>query len=244
MKPVILVTSTWLPHPWNNKPAYIVGKDYMEAVVAGGGIPVLAGTAKLAEAYAEMADGLIITGGEGPHPRYYGETVSSMAENDLKNMRVMSSEFNPARDEMEIAILEAFIKLKKPVLGICRGHQLISVCTGGKVKLNFAKNDGVEHQGGVTHEIEVEQDSVLGKVFGTKFMINSFHYAKVASVSDEWRVTGYSPDGVIEAIEHKTLPMLGVQFHAERMCGEDRYPVLGPDSKPFFEHFIAMCTRK
>ncbi len=242
-KPVILVTTGIMPHPMNQEHAFVVEENYMEAIRIGGGIPVLAGSSAIPEDYAEMADGLVLTGGGPPHPRYFGSTFSDIAENDLKNMRVMASESNTKRDNLEFPILDAFVKRKKPVLGICRGYQILNVYTGGKMQLNFAYKHGVEHQCGVIHDVEATPDSVLGQIFGEKFLVNSYHWNVVSEVSDDWNVTARSQDGIVEGVQHKTLPMIGTQFHLERMCGPVRHPAQGPDSTPFFQYFVSLCQK-
>ena len=243
MKPLILVTSTFGYNPVVNQSAFLLNQNYLQAVVAGGGMPVIAGSSVMADEYAQTADGLIITGGEGVHPARYGETYMHLLENDPTLLKSMATGGNVPRDEMEFGLFEAFKRAQKPILGICRGHQLIAAACGGKLNPFFSRKGGVEHANGISHEVTALPDSLLGKLFGEKFYVNSFHFDCARELGDEMRATAYSPDGVIEAIEHKTLPIFGVQFHPERMRGDSRNPAAGPDSTVLFEYFVNLCHK-
>ena len=223
--------------PW---PMFTLNLSYGEAIVAPGGLPIMMMNTQKAEEYAEMADGLLITGGESVHPRYYGETFENMAKGDKTEINAMRSGCNSPRDEMEMAVFEAFKARKKPIMGICRGHQLINAATGGKNMLNFPREHKVEHMM-TNHDVIAEENSVLGRLYGTRFLINSFHQDCAVSPGPDMLVGARSVDGIIESIEHKSLPIFGVQFHPERMRGDNPIPAAGPDGTKLFEYFLSLC---
>lgn len=241
MKKKILVTCGSVINPMGNWPAFVINKDYMNAVLMNGGIPIMVGSNPFIEDYAEMADGLIITGGESVHPRMFGETYENLANREMEEVYRMRKDCDSARDELDGALFEAFRKKGKPILGICRGHQFINAITGGKNMLNFPRLYGGEHNCGVVHDIIAEPDSVLGQLFGTKFKVNSYHCDCAVTPGPEMRVTARSEDGIVESIEHISLPIVGVQFHPERMRGNTPNPMLGPNMDVLFRDFIEKC---
>jgi putative glutamine amidotransferase len=194
-----------------------------------------------AEEYAEMADGLIITGGESVHPRYYGETFENMARNNKTEIAAMKGGCNIPRDEYEIAAFEAFKARKKPILGICRGHQLINAVTGGRNMLNFPREHHYEHHMGISHEIDTDPNSFLAKLYGSRLTINSYHQDCAVEVGPDMFVGARSLDGIIESVQHKELPIFGVQFHPERMRGDNPIPAFGADGNKIFEYFLSLC---
>ena len=129
----------------------------------------------------------------------------------------------------------------KPILGICRGHQLVNAATGGANMLNFPRKHAVEHSEGIAHDVLAEPGSFLARIYGERFLVNSFHRDCAWSVGPGMREAAKSPDGLIEAIEHRDLPVFGVQFHPERMRGDNRVPALGPDGTKLFEFFVNIC---
>lgn len=239
-KKIILITAGIQNTPRGVRVLSVNG-TYMDAVAAAGGIPVMLGNTRLAPEYAEMADGLILTGGESVHPTRYGETFMHLADGDPTIAHNLKTGCNSVRDEMEFAAFEAFFEKKKPILGICRGHQLVNAATEGANMLNFPRKHAVEHSEGIAHEVLAQPDSVLGRLYGERFLVNSFHRDCASSVGPQVRITAKSPDGIIEAIEHKELPVFGVQFHPERMRGDNPLPALGVDGTKLFEYFVNIC---
>ena len=158
MKKLILVTPGIRFNPMG-VPVLSVNGTYMNAIAAAGGIPVMLGSTPLAEEYAEMAAGLVITGGESVHPTRYGETFMHLADNDPAIAHNLKAGCNSVRDEMEFAAFEAFFRRKKPILGICRGHQLVNAATGGANMLNFPRKHAVEHSEGIAHDVLAEPGS-------------------------------------------------------------------------------------
>lgn len=239
-KKIILVTGV-LGNNARGIPTISVNTAYMKAVEAAGGIPVMMGCTKLAEEYAEMADGLLITGGESVHPARFHETFNNLAGGDAAVAHNLKAGCNTARDEMEFAAFEAFYRRKKPIMGICRGHQLVNAALGGHNMLNFPRFHPTEHSEGIQHEIVTKEGSILNRLYGERLLVNSYHRDCADGVGPGVIVAAKSEDGIIEAIEHETLPIFSVQFHPERMRGDAPNPAMGPDGTRLFEYLISLC---
>lgn len=206
-----------------------VSHAYGEAIYRAGGLPLVTGGVG-AEDWARLCDGLLLSGGIDLHPQRYGE--------ELLNDTVTVC---PERDEFEWALLRAFLQQGKPVFGICRGCQLINVALGGTLYQDLAEQMGVGHRdGALRHEVTADEDSVLYRLFGPRFLTNSTHHQAVRRTAPGLRVTARSDDGVVEALEHETLPILATQFHPERLTGALREAGV-PDFAPLFEHFVELC---
>lgn len=169
-------------------------------------------------------DGLILTGGSDVDPKYYNEPVDGAVGIDNE------------RDAAEFAILEAFVAVGKPVMGICRGHQLINVFFGGSLYQHLPESDLHRSATGekIVHEVTAIHDSILDKLYGTLFAVNSTHHQAVKNLGIGLRATAYWADKYVEAYEHTSLPVLGVQWHPERM----------DTGAKIFEHFIKMCEKE
>lgn len=240
MRKIILITGL-LGKNSRGVPSFIVNTTYMNAIEAAGGIPVMMGCTKLAAEYAEIADGLIITGGESVHPARFGDTFNNQADGDADVAHNLKAGCNTIRDEMEFAVFDEFRKRGKPILGICRGHQVVNAALGGHNTLNFPRKHATEHSEGIQHEILAEEGSILNKLYGQRFLVNSFHRDCADAVGTDVRVTARSLDGIIEAIEHEKLPIFSVQFHPERMRGDTPNPTFGPDGTELFKYFVNLC---
>lgn len=181
---------------------------------------------------SSLLSGLLITGGGDIHPRFYGENEKE----ELKRV-------DERRDMFEIQLIKEFFKKKKPVLGICRGMQILNVCFGGTLyqeikritKLShWQKTPGIEF----FHSIRIDKNTKLYEIFETENLnVNSFHHQAVRDLAKEFIVSAKAEDGVIEAIEHKEHPfMIGVQFHPEYMYR------IHPFSK-LFKSFVNACLK-
>ena len=173
MKKIILVTGL-LGTNSRGVPSFIVNTSYMNAIAAAGGIPVMMGSGELASEYAELADGLLLTGGESVHPARFGETFNHLADGNADVAHNLKAGCNTARDEMEFAVFEEFYKRKKPIMGICRGHQLVNAALGGHNMLNFPRKHPFEHSEGIQHEIEASSGSILEKLTDRDFWSTVF----------------------------------------------------------------------
>lgn len=204
---------------------------YARAVAAAGGIP-LPGSELCVEEMADLCDALLLSGGADVDPDLYGEEPL----ND-------SVQPDPLRTAFEKPLFHAFLARKKPILGICRGSQMINVLLGGTLYQDLPLQLGYVHMNGdIRHPLFAEEGSVLHQLFGKEFRVNSTHHQAIKDLAPGLHVTGRSIEGIVEAYEHDTLPILATQFHPERLTGElwdDRTP----DFAPYFRHFIERTIR-
>lgn len=201
---------------------YVLRASYVEAVAAAGGIPVLLPCRLEADPaeYACVVDGLLLAGGGDLDPFYYGEEP-----------RVDNGSIDPVADAFELGLARCFLVAGRPVLGICRGMQVLNVAAGGDLHqdLRTATGTELEHFQKAppwhgTHMIRVQEGSGLGAVLGEeRLRVNSFHHQAVRRVAPGFVAVATAGDGVIEAIERPGNGFaLGVQWHPERMhaCSE------------------------
>jgi|ERR1051325_1133376 putative glutamine amidotransferase len=168
----------------------------------------------------EKCDGVVLSGGEDVHPKYYGKPSYWKKRKELK------LEVNEARDKFELKVIDKAVKSKKPILGICRGLQIANVYfkgtlipdITGKTKTRHSKNEGYDQ----THEIAVEDGSCLSAIINSEGGItNSAHHQSADKIGKGLKVTAKANDGTVEAIEWKNPKnkpfLLLVQWHPERM---------------------------
>ena len=177
-------------------------------------------------------DGLILCGGGDIAPERYGEEPRG------------SRQIDPRRDEVEMALLAAYIGAGKPILGICRGHQLINIFFGGTLLQDLSEESGHgrgQGRDGV-HPVTARRDSVVGELYGERFSVNSAHHQAIGRLGAGLRATAWAEGGVVEAIEHETLAILGVQWHPERMSPRHRWE--GAEAGDvLLARFLEMCSQ-
>ena len=180
--------------------------NYIRAVEQAGGTPCALYLPRPDLRY----DGLILAGGGDMNPSLFGQ----------KNCG--SANIDPARDRAELALLDVFAAAGKPILGICRGHQVVNVWAGGGLLQDLGTKNVVHRRADCdkVHRVCAEQ-GILHSLYGAEFCVNSAHHQSVEPIGRELRVTARSLDGVVEAMEHRSLPILTTQFHPERMTGPD-----------------------
>lgn len=204
---------------------------YPEAVRRGGGLPVIA-PGVCAEELAQLCDALLLTGGADVDPALYGEEKL----ND-------SVSFNPKRDQYELELFREFSRLGKPILGVCRGCQLINVALGGTLYQDLPTQLNTVHRLDTgRHGVHAEAGSILHGLFGAAFQTNSTHHQSVKDPAPGLWVTARSEEGVVEAFEHREKPIFATQFHPERLTGgfwDDRTP----DFVSFFAYFIDLVKK-
>ena len=234
-KPVILIAPSdhVFDSEYERRPKFELYKNYARAIYAAGGVPVMCTETDLAEEYAELCGGVMFTGGGGIHPSCYGGT--------FKEPWLIPGATNIPRDEMEFALFHAFCSRKKPIMGICHGFHLINVAMGGSLILNFPKDVGEEHVNGCDHM--AEPGSLVYKLFGARFQVNSYHRNTLDRLGDGITVTSRSDKGIIESFKHESLPLFGYQWHPERARADQQVPnpYRGPDMTPVFEDFVCRC---
>lgn len=200
---------------------------YEQAVEACGGIP----TATYLPAIDLSYDGLILGGGNDVHPRYYGQEIDG------------AEDFDEMRDEREIALAKAYIKAGKPILGICRGGQLLNVVFGGTLIQHLACTDEHKVAGEEwhSHGVIAEKGSIFEKIYGKNFRVNSLHHQAVGEIGEGLKATLHAEgNGVVEGFEHWNLPIIGVQWHPEKMCLAAKRTDAA-DGIEIFRYFMTLC---
>ena len=199
--------------------------NYMEAVEAAGGRPDARYLPREVGNYA----GLILAGGGDMCPDLFGQ--ENCGSRDMLR----------PRDETELELLDKFLGSGRPVLGICRGHQVANVWAGGDLIQDLDDPAGT-HNGDrdKIHLVSAVKGSLLHRLYGARFSVNSRHHQGVGRLGEGLRITARSEDGVVEAMEHETLPLITVQFHPERMTGRHAREGLAEGSA-VFRHFLNLC---
>lgn len=231
MKPIIAVTAK--TEELRNRPQTTIPNTYARVIEEAGGIPVIIPMSDKKETTAQIArfaDGILFSGGDDIHPRYYGEEP-------LADMVISPDE----RTEFEDALLREVMQLRKPVLGICLGAQLINIVLGGSLYQDIPTQIANPLNHREQHNIKVVEGTRLYQTFNitvgwappTKMTgdggpcppyrdlqnaisVFSTHHQSVKSPGKGLTVSALSSDGVIEAIELPDYPFLiGVQWHPE-----------------------------
>lgn len=234
-KPVIALTTEY----YLDKNERSVGSNYpyIDAVIGAGGIPVLVPVSDTSFSYDELIeriDGLILIGGEDILPLYYNESP-------IRGI----GEISVQRDRAEMELFRKTYEKKIPILGICRGMQLINVALGGSLYQDLPTQckKSAEHVSTMTleegfHKIRLIKDSFLYTIFQKEeLLVNSYHHQAVKELGRNLKVSAKSEDSVIEALEScDGYPLIATQFHPERMIYARK------EIRKIFEHFIEMTN--
>lgn len=191
-----------------------VGTRYAGIVVQAGGIPLLLPTSREAAGQTEdvldSIDALLVSGGGNISGQYF-------RDNPNPSLR----DTNPVRYDLEVELIRAAAARGMPLLGICRGHQTICEALGGSRVMNLGILPGVrnhyqeERPTTTTHSVAFERDSRFAGWLGASGPVNSFHRQVLESPPPGWRVSAYSDDGFVEAMEAEAGYGIGVQYHPE-----------------------------
>ena len=224
----------------NKSGAATLGGAYTEAVANAGGIPVVIPLVKdslLAEALVSRLDAVIFSGGEDVDPHFYGEEpIPELGE------------VNADRDTSDLLLIRTAVRLKKPILGICRGEQAINVALGGTLwqdlpsqYLNALTHRQDKPASQPTHDAIIYRESVLYDIVKVdKLGVNTFHHQAVKDIAPGLTVTARAADGVIEAYEgFPQYNVIGVQFHPEAFARLGEYPYLS-----IFENLVSRAKAR
>ena len=215
MQPRILITTNSETLERNVNRVYTTASlQYAEAVVKAGGLPFFVGnlSPELAESYVENSDGVLFSGGVDVDPVHFAQTPHP-------NLGFIDE----ARDFFELALYKAAKHKGLPILGICRGIQLINVAEGGILHQHLpALPETIQHSqmnpdGSLFHEIRLDSSSRLSKAYGKiTIRTDSYHHQGVDKVGKELKAIAWTQDGLVEGVEGtgKTF-VLGVQWHPE-----------------------------
>lgn len=214
---------------------------YIEAVRRAGGIPVVIPMLEKEDLYAVIKhmNGILLPGGEDVSPERYGE-----------NPEPKLGKVTPKRDEFDIAAIKIAHKYGLPILGICRGEQIINVAFGGSLYQDLPTlnptseiNHRQKDPGSVTtHMVNIANNSHLRAILGCEKMpVNSHHHQAVKKVAPGFTVVATAEDGVVEAIENFSHGyILGIQFHPEKLLNSEG----GEKYLPIFQDFIKAAKGK
>lgn len=208
---------------------FCLRSDYVEAVRLAGGLPMLLppGEPDL-EAILDRIDGLLLSGGGDIDPVHYnGQPHPTVYNVDLQ------------RDRSELALAKLVMNTDIPVLGICRGLEVLVVASGGNLVPHLPDEFGEaiahrSHQSRPSkHTVQIAPESRLASVIGaTESQIVSWHHQAVCTVPDVWQTVARATDGVIEALEHKHHPWaIALQWHPELSLHD-------PQQQQIFQAFI------
>mgnify|MGYP000928878003 CR=1 FL=1 len=214
---------------------------YAESVYRAGGLPIilpLTQDSGVINQLAKICDGLLVSGGPDMDAVHYNE--DNMPYN---------GNITPLRDVLELALIKEVFRLKKPILGICRGMQVLNVALGGTlyqdVYSQIKDKNVIKHRQEAprwypTHEISIVGNSKVWSSFNcNRIRVNSFHHQAVKDVAPGFKVTSIANDGIIESIElDDDLFVVGVQWHPENMWEKD------PIYLRIFELFVEATIKR
>lgn len=222
-RPVILLT---VNHE-NDSETYRIKRTYSDVLINVGALPLalpLSDDKNFLKESIRSAHGLLLTGGGDIAPELYGEEQSEKCES-----------VSSLRDRTELTLIEYALEKRMPILGICRGIQVMNVALGGTLYRDIS---GHMAQGGydkVHHMVETEK--ILEGICPHNYAVNSFHHQAVRVLGDELDVCARAYDGTTEGIYMPKYPFfVGVQWHPERMVNADT------SSRKLFKEFVRRCT--
>jgi putative glutamine amidotransferase len=204
---------------------------YVQAVEQAGGLPLIVPMLEddvALRTFADMLDGLVITGGPAITEGLIGTLPDDINTTD------------PVRLHADAVILDAFLDADKPILGICYGMQMLNAHFGGTIYADVENQcEGAlvhsNKRGGEPHPVAIEPGSYLHRLLQSDAVtVNTRHVQAVASHGTGFRVAARAADGTVEAIENESGTLLGVQFHPERM---------GEAMLPLFQHLVEQARR-
>lgn len=213
-----------------------VNNNYAKAIANAGGIPIilpLINDINILTDQLSACDGLLLPGGNDINPLAYSELPMPLLEY-----------YNDLVDWYHINLAKKAFELNIPILGICRGCQIINVAFGGTLyqDISYAtKSPLLHHQpshlSDKCHPIIIDENSIISEVFGNSYIINSAHHQAIKDIAPNFKKTAVSPDGIIEAIEIKSNTFIvGIQWHPEMMASYDTA------TKYLFKKFIYTCA--
>lgn len=182
-------------------------------------------------------DALLLPGGGDITPAFFGQKNHGSRNIDIE------------LDIIQLQALDIFYKAQKPVLGICKGMQIINVYFGGTITQHIKESPRHAWENGdKLHSTSMRENSFLGKIYGKSMITNSAHHQAIDRLGRELRVIQTADDGIIEGIVHDKLPILGVQWHPERQffsqgnCPFASNPADEPaDGRLLFSYFLSLC---
>lgn len=224
VKPIIGITGGVLTNagPFQGYHRSYVNEDYVQAVIANGGVPLIipvTSNEEVIKSQINTVDAVILSGGNDIDPRNYHE-----------NTTLESDDLMPSWDWFDLQVVQLAERANKPILGICRGAQIINVAHGGSLyqDLKYRQHTSLQHlyhdhPDQVTQTISINTGSKLAHIFGqTKLAINSFHHQAIHRLGRHLQATAWAEDGVIEGFESPQQAIIGVQWHPEMLYRREK----------------------
>ena len=212
-----------------------VNNNYPNAIFNAGGIPIilpLINDINIIQEQLSCCDGLLLPGGIDVNPLSYEELPKPLLGNT-----------NSLVDWYHISLVKKAFEMDIPILGICRGCQVINVAFGGTLyqDISYATETQILHKQDShlserCHPIFIEKNSFIYDIFGSNYLVNSAHHQSVKRIAPNFKTTAVSPDGIIEAIELVDEKIvIGIQWHPEMMASNDEITL------KLFRKFIDCC---
>ncbi len=225
-----------------------LSETYQMAIIGAGGVPVampVTTSREVVAACVSRMDGVMLTGGEDINPDLHRKRLSRRLRRTVK-----VSPDGGARDLRELMLVDEVFRQRKPLLAICRGHQILNLALGGTLVVDIRTEipGAFNHlhrrrKNEIVHDAYLTTDALLFKITRKRTLgVNSTHHQAVARPAEPLSVAGRSDDGIIESMQLKPdaaglLPfLLSVQFHPERLA--DRYP----EHRAIFSAFTRACA--
>ncbi|MFC5590635.1 gamma-glutamyl-gamma-aminobutyrate hydrolase family protein [Sporosarcina soli] len=233
MKPVIGITADV-----DKDGKHLLNNNYVQAIIRAGGLPFIIpiGIEGDSAQVTDLIDGLLLTGGGDIDPLLFGEEPHPNLGQVI-----------PARDVVELELTRQMMKCDKPILGICRGLQVLNVAAGGTIYQDIYKQHVqpiIQHHqkaptSHATHYVQLKKGSFLEELAGSgRILVNSFHHQSLKDVPEPFSAVGVATDQIIEAIESAQHQfVIGVQWHPERLAENGDSVSLG-----IFNRFIRACN--
>ena len=227
------------------RPINAQNNAYIEAIVRAGGAPYLIPLqlkGNALRAVYNLADGILLTGGGDIDPAYYHQTPHPA-----------TGGIQADRDRVEIDIAKWAAADNKPLLGICRGIQVMAVAVGGALYQDikdllpqserhdyFSRNGGGHPRSYVPHQVRLNPDSRLAQILQTEVIpVNSLHHQAIQRVPKPYQITGYAGDNIPEALELPGHPCFcGVQWHPEELVSTQE------SARKLFAAFVDVCRKR
>lgn len=211
-RPLVAVTcyldrASW--RAWNDVPALVLHQSYVDRLRDAGADVVVVPPGPVPDRLLDVIDGIVLTGGPDVDPSRYGQPKHPTTD-----------PADPLRDETEISLVRAALEARRPVLGICRGMQVMAVATGGTLIQHLPERVGHDEHAAAPgrfgrHPVRIVPGSRLQEILGDEIDVPTLHHQGVVT-HPGFRVAAQAEDGTVEAIEKPDHPFcIGVQWHPE-----------------------------
>ena len=221
---------------------FVFNSSYVNAIYEAGGVPMLipvtGDSVELAKDYMAVMDGLLVPGGVDCSTRLFGQEPHPTVKHT-----------NVELDNFEIELVRLAKEAGKPILGICRGLQLINIAFGGtltqdipsQLKSPICHGQDMLRRDELTHSVDPVEGSKYAALLGSeKHYVNSFHHQCIDRVADGFKVGAKAPDGIVEGIESEEFNTFAVQYHPEELFARyDEFRAIFKDEVERAKKYIA-----